>query len=232
MKIFPVILAALVLLLMGCQSGEPDNRGSSNGGGLTSQNIGGNDSLLLVDEMGNQDRENWQKPQMVISRLGDLSAKTVADIGAGTGYFTMRLARKARKVIAIDIDEDFLAYINRRISSTRDGDKLNVETRLTVEDDPNLQPGEADLVLVVNTYAYIGDRVAYFSKVKSGMAPGGSLVIIDFKKQMLPVGPPPEDKVSYQMVQMQLDSAGFSPIEVDTSSLDYQFTVTARLPEG
>lgn len=192
--------------------------------------LGGLDSLLLSDEMGNQDRENWQKPQMVISRLGDLSEKTVADIGAGTGYFTMRLARKAQKVIAIDIDEEFLAYINRRISSTRDGDKLNVETRLTAADDPKLADEEADLVLIVNTYGYIGNRVDYFAKVKAGMAPGGQLVVIDFKKRALPVGPATEDKLEAELVQAELDSAGFGPILIDTTSLDYQYTVTAHLP--
>ena len=176
-------------------------------------------------------RENWQKPQAIISRLGDLSEKTVADIGAGTGYFTMRLAQKARKVIAIDIEAEYLDYISRA-SSSRKAQKMNIETRQTEVDDPSLHPDEADLVMVVNTFSYIDDRVHYFQKVLSGISPGGRLVVIDFKKRELPVGPPVETKVAAPYVVSQLDSAGFNAIEIDSSALEFQFIVTAyKLPE-
>ena len=207
MKILKHVVYVAVLLLASCgtqDSGRIGNGHSDGDSTYTPPSIGAIDSLLQNDEMGNRDRENWQKPQMVISRLGDLSDKTVADIGAGTGYFSMRLARKAQKVIAIDIEEEFLAYINRRISSTRDGSKLNVETRLTVGDDPKLEPGEADLVLIVNTYPYIGNRVQYLRKVKAGMAEGGQLVVIDFKKHPLPVGPDVSSKLPHETVQMEI----------------------------
>ncbi len=62
----------------------------------------------LVKHFENPARAEWQKPEWVIEQLGDLTGKTVADIGAGTGYFAFRIARKAKKVIAIDIDERFL----------------------------------------------------------------------------------------------------------------------------
>jgi ubiquinone/menaquinone biosynthesis C-methylase UbiE len=188
-----------------------------------------NDSAFeALEDLDRGDRENWQKPQMVISRLGDLSNKVVADIGAGTGYFSMPLARKAQKVIAIDIEQQFLDYINRRLQHTPDRKSLNIETRLTKADDPNLNAGEADLVLIVNTYAYISNRVAYFSKVRKGLKPGGQLVVIDFKKEPLPVGPATEDKLDVAQVSLELDSAGFRTLSVDNSSLDYQYTLTAE----
>ena len=164
---------------------------------------------------------------MVITRLGDLSDKVVADIGAGTGYFTMRLARKARKVIAVDIEQQFLDYINRRLERTPSSENLQVETRLTQPDDPSLNGGEADLVLLVNTYSFISDRVDYFSKVFSGLAEDGRLVVVDFRKEPLPVGPPTEDKLHWDQVFLELDSAGFKNLEVDTTGLDFQYTVTA-----
>ncbi|MEM0995736.1 MAG: class I SAM-dependent methyltransferase [Bacteroidota bacterium] len=185
-------------------------------------------NFIGLEELDSRDRENWQKPQMVITRLGDLSDKVVADIGAGTGYFTMRLARKARRVVAIDIEQQFLDYINRRVERTPSSERLQVETRLTQPNDPSLRPEEADLVLLINTYSFIADRVDYFSKVHSGVAEGGRLVIVDFRKEPLPVGPPPEEKLHWDQIFLELDSAGFSRLEVDTTGLDYQYTVTAH----
>lgn len=176
--------------------------------------------------MDNADRENWQKPQIVISRLGDLSDKVVADIGAGTGYFTMPLARKAQKVIAVEIEQQYLDYINRRLSRTPDKEGLNVETRLTAPNDPALKAGEADLVLVVNTYAFIESRVDYFQRVHKGTAAGGKVVVVDFKKEPLPVGPPMEEKVEPGLVIGELEAAGFEHVGTDVTSLDYQYIVT------
>ncbi len=201
---------------------SPDHDSTS----LVSEEGGPGINALPLDSTAT-DRENWQKPQMVISLLGDLSVMTVADIGAGTGYFTMRLARKAKKVIAIDIDEEMLKYIDRQVKKNRDTLELNIETRYTNADDPSLHPDEVDLVLIVNTYPYITDRVNYFQKVRSGISEGGRLVVIDFKKRKLPVGPPVDQKVSASLVVNQLDSAGFSPIEINSNSLEYQFIVTA-----
>lgn len=181
-----------------------------------------------MEDLDRSDRENWQKPQMVISRLGDLSDKVVADIGAGTGYFSMPLARKAKKVIAIDIEQQFLDYINRRLLNTPDRKSLNIETRLTNPDDPKLAVAEADLVLIVNTYGYISNRVAYFQKVAKGLRPGGQVVVVDFKKEPLPVGPPTEDKLDATQVSAELDSAGFRTRSIDYTSLDYQYTLTAE----
>lgn len=227
-----VVALAWLCLAWGCAS-------ESGNGNLSSENhYLPNGQMLLttesdsafeaLEDLDHGDRENWQKPQMVISRLGDLSDKVVADIGAGTGYFTMPLARKARKVIAIDIEQTFLDYINRRLSHSSDRNNLNVETRLVKPEDPMLEPGEADLVLIVNTYGYISQRVDYFSKVRRGLKPAGKLVVIDFKKEPLPVGPPTETKLSSSQVSAELDSAGFRTVTVDFNSLEYQYTLTAE----
>lgn len=214
----------------GCQTPAEGEQGSTDTTAVAAQVLTTetDSAFQAMEDLDRGDRENWQKPQMVISRLGDLSDKVVADIGAGTGYFSIPLARKAQKVIAIDIEQQFLDYINRRLEHSPERNSLNIETRLTEEDDPKLAKGEADLVLIVNTYAYISNRVAYFSKVWQGLKPSGRLVVIDFKKEPLPVGPAPEDKLDAQQVSAELDSAGFRTLTVDYTSLDYQYTVTAE----
>jgi 2-polyprenyl-3-methyl-5-hydroxy-6-metoxy-1,4-benzoquinol methylase len=171
-------------------------------------------------------RAEWQKPEKVIASLGPLAGKTVADIGAGTGYFAFPIAKKAAKVIAIDIDQRFLDYIEQKKAKEKIGDKL--ETRLTVPDLAGLKPHEADIVLIVDTYHHLEDRVEYFRKLRQGLREDGSLVIIDFKKEKTPPGPPLELRVAQEQVESELKSAGFTIVSADKETLPYQYVITAR----
>ncbi|MBP6810431.1 MAG: class I SAM-dependent methyltransferase [Saprospiraceae bacterium] len=184
----------------------------------------------LVADFEDKDRGIWQKPELVISFLGDIKDKTVADIGAGTGYFTFRLVPKAKKVIGIDIDPRFINFLDsvkvRLPAVYRD----RFESRLAEYDDPLLQPEEADDVVIVNTYGYIENRVEYLKILHKGIAPGGQLLIIDFKKNNLPVGPPDEFKVSLTQVEHELSAAGFKIKKVDKDMLDYQYIILANKP--
>lgn len=184
------------------------------------------DFNTLVERFESRDRLRWQKPELLIQKLGDLSNKTVADIGAGTGYFAFPIAETAGKVLAIDIDQRFLDLINKKNEALKK--PLPIETRLVTEHDPRLKPGEADVVLVVNTYHHITDRSAYFRSVLEKLTTSGLLVIVDFHKRDLPVGPPVAIKLTPGSVVDELDSAGFSNISVDTQSLEYQYIIFAR----
>jgi SAM-dependent methyltransferase len=184
----------------------------------------------LVADYESKDRGIWQKPDMVISLLGDLEGKTVADIGAGTGYFTFRLVPKAQKTIGIDIDQRFIQFMDS-VRVRLDGRlQQRFETRLAKPDDPMLRPNEADAVVLVNTYGYIQNRVQYLKTLWKGVAPKGRLLIIDFKKNNLPIGPPENYKVALRQVQQELIAAGFSIERVDQDALDYQYIVLATKP--
>lgn len=180
----------------------------------------------LVQRFEAPERERWQKPDLVIDRMGDLSGKVVADIGAGTGYFAFRIAQKAKKVIAIDIDERFLNYIEQKNAAREK--PLPVETRKVPPDDPQLSKGEADIVLLVDTYHHIENRPEYFARVREKLPPDGLLMIVDFKKEEMPVGPPMDIKLSPETVVAELKQAGYQSVEVDTQLLPYQYIVTAR----
>ncbi|WP_339606089.1 class I SAM-dependent methyltransferase [uncultured Roseivirga sp.] len=172
-------------------------------------------------------RTEWQNPEFVLNLLGDLTDKTVADVGAGSGYFTFKIARKAKKVIALDIDPNSLEYIQNQksiVGSWAD----NIDTRLTPADVPNLLDNEVDIVLIVNTYAYIPNKSQYLSRLKKGMKHGGLLVIIDFKTGEIPVGPSDEAKVSSETLEQSLKQAGFSNTKTDNKSLQYQYIITAK----
>jgi SAM-dependent methyltransferase len=184
----------------------------------------------LVADYESKDRGIWQKPQMVISILGDLETKTVADIGAGTGYFTFRMVPKAQKVIGIDIDPRFISFMDSVRVRMDERFKSRFETRLAKPTDPLLKPQEADAVTMVNTYGYVENRVQYLKTLAKGLKPGGQVLIIDFKKNNLPVGPPDEFKVALSQVERELLAAGLNIEKVDTDALDYQYIVLASKP--
>jgi ubiquinone/menaquinone biosynthesis C-methylase UbiE len=131
---------------------------------------------------------------------------TVADIGAGTGYFTLRLAKSpaAPTVYAVDIEKSMLEHIQQR--AMHDGLK-NVHTVQGAADSSNL-PQPVDLVLMVDTYHHIPNRVAYFSALKSKMKPGARLAIVDFRKDS-PGGPPAEFRFTPEQISAELAKAGF-----------------------
>jgi SAM-dependent methyltransferase len=196
---------------------EPDLSNIPNEGNFTG----------MVADYESKDRVIWQKPELVISILGDLEGKTVADIGAGTGFFTFRLVPKAKKVIGIDIDQRFITFLDSIKVRLPIEYRSRFESRLAKPENPMLKNEEVNVVVVVNTYGYIENRVAYLKLLKQGMTKGGRLLIIDFKKNNVPVGPSDEFKVSLQQVEKELLSAGFVIGKIDKESLDYQYIMLA-----
>lgn len=182
----------------------------------------------LVADYESKERVIWQRPDLVISLLGDLEGKTVADIGAGTGYFAFRIVARAEKVIGIDIDPRSINFMDSVKVRLPEKYQTRFETRLARPDDPLLRPGEADAVTIVNTYGYIEHRVAYLRTLSKGLAPDARVLIIDFKKNNLPVGPSDEYKVALGDVEKELLAAGFEIVEIDKTTLDYQYIVLAK----
>ena len=172
-------------------------------------------------------RTDWQNPDLIINLIGDLKGKTVADIGAGSGYFSFKLARTAEKVISLDIDPNALEYINNQKEIVGDWSK-NIEARLTPPDVPNLLSNEAHVALLVNTFNYIPEKESYFARLLDGLKIGATLYIIDFKKGSIPVGPSDEYKAEPKEIRTLLRKAGFRRIKEDDESLQYQFILTAE----
>lgn len=90
----------------------------------------------------------------------------MADIGAGSGYFARRLAYKAKHIIAIDIDEQFIQFMDSIKRGQLPAEVVRFETRLATTDNSKLKPEEADVVILVNTYIYIPDRVNYLAHLQ------------------------------------------------------------------
>lgn len=126
------------------------------------------------------DRDRWQKPAMVVAGLQLKPGDHVADIGAGSGYFTFRIADAVGpkgKVYAVDIDDDMLGLLRQRASDER---RDNVEVIAARPDDPALPPGSIDLIFMCNTYHHLVDPAAYFRNARKYLRRGGRVAIIEF----------------------------------------------------
>jgi ubiquinone/menaquinone biosynthesis C-methylase UbiE len=125
-------------------------------------------------------RDDWQKPDEVVALLDIREGSRVADLGAGGGYFTFRLADavgEAGRVYAVDVDESMLAYLRER--AAREG-RDNVEVVHGTFDDPQLPDGEIDLLFTSNTYHHIQNRADYFGRLLGDLAPNGRVAIVEF----------------------------------------------------
>ena len=147
-------------------------------------------------------REAWQKPQEVVMALNLKPSDTIADIGAGSGYFARRFAHHAAKVYAVDIDKKLLEMAAKDAPA-------NLETILSLPDDPKLPPASVDVIFFCDVLHHIENRPAYYQKLRTALKPGGRIVNIDFYKRELPVGPPVSMKLSEDQVIAELKAAGF-----------------------
>jgi len=179
----------------------------------------------LIRRFESPERDAYQQPLKVLEYLGNLKGLTVMDIGAGSGYFSVKLAEEGARVIAADVDDEFQEFLKRRIA---ENDLSNIETRKIPYDDPGMAKEEVDMVLMVNSYHHIENRPDYFAKVREGIKPGGELVIIDYFKFEIPVGPPADHKVSMDVVVNELKEAGFTAFDVNVELLEYQFVIRAK----
>lgn len=181
----------------------------------------------LAKRFDSPERDAYQQPDKVLEYMGDLEGLKIMDIGAGSGYFSIRLAKAGAQVIAADVDDEFQAYLKKRIEEEGLTDK-EIELRKIPYDSPALEAGEVDKVLVVNTYHHIENRVPYFKEVRAGLATAGELIIIDYVKKEIPVGPPVNHKIAREIVLKELKEAGYTQIEENLELLEYQFVIRAK----
>jgi ubiquinone/menaquinone biosynthesis C-methylase UbiE len=174
-------------------------------------------------------RDAWQKPDSVIEALGVASGMTVADLGAGTGYFSVRLAKAVGvngRVLAIDVEPKLVDYMKERAAKAQLGQMAAV---LAPVDDPRLPARGVDLVLIVDTWHHIDDRLHYLPKLAVGLKTGGRVAVVDFKKGDFPVGPPDAHKLTADAIAAEFLAAGWRET-MRWNELPYQYVLVFTPP--
>jgi predicted methyltransferase len=194
-------------------------------GGQAQQQGGSHGRLYPPSDLGlldAPDRDLWQRPDQIMDAMGIADASVVADIGAGSGWFTIRLARRVGPqglVYAEDVQKEMIAAISRRVG--REGFN-NVRPVLGLGNDPHLPAGSLDAVLMVGVYREVEDRVSMLSNLAKALKPQGRLGIVDFRLDGTGPGPDPEERVSPDIVVNDAKKAGLRLIRQEPF-LQYQY---------
>jgi SAM-dependent methyltransferase len=167
-------------------------------------------------------RDKWQMPDQVIAALTLKPGQAIADIGAGTGYFTIRLAKSpaAPRVFAVDIEETMVHYTKQR--AAKEG-LQNVTGVVASAASANI-PEPVDVILIVDTFHHIPARDAYFRKLRASLKPGGRLAIIDWLPGG-PMGPPEEFRFAPEKIAAELAKAGWKKTGQHTFLPNQSFTL-------
>jgi len=182
------------------------------------------DARSWAKEFDDPKRDAWQKPHEVIQALAPQADEVIADIGAGTGYFSVRFAHMVPngRVYGVDTEPDMVKYLAER--AKREG-LTNVVAVAGSPGDPKL-PEKADLVLMVDVYHHIEGREAYFRTLLGELKPGARVAIIDFRKDS-PDGPPPSARIAPNRVKEEMRKAGYA-LEREHGFLPKQYFLVFR----
>lgn len=218
-----VPIALGILLCFGCMD-DPASKAEGAQGPLTED--APFDALLGAYE--SSERDSWQKPKLILSRITPLEGMTVADLGAGSGYFSFRLLPHAAKVIAIEVDDRFIDLLSERRKELIGSDQARMEIRKGSQGNSGLKEKEADIILIVNTFIYLKDRVNYLKHLKGCLRPGGRILLVDFLDEPTRMGPPVEIRVPIEQVVSELELAGFQVRSLEKTALPYQYLLIAQ----
>src|SRR5215475_4703408 len=155
------------------------------------------------------ERDRWQRPADIIKALGVGPGSVVVDLGSGAGYFTLKLSNTVGpngRVVAVDLRQLSLLFL--RVRAFRQGNR-NVDINVGAVDDPHLQPGSADAVLIANTFHELSEPKAILAHVSQALRPGGRLVVVDRLGRA-------------DSVEIQLREAGFNIIDREESFIHPQ----------
>jgi ubiquinone/menaquinone biosynthesis C-methylase UbiE len=205
-----------------------DHAGGHGHGGGTARDRHGNpeDFDAYLAKLDDPERATWQKPDEVVAALGLRPGDVACDVGVGPGHFALRMARAvgpAGRVHAVDVDPRMIALLERRAREER----ISNVRPLLVPDGVPLPPEPCDVVLLVNVFHHLADGPGTLRALGTRLRPGGRIVNVDFHQGELPVGPPPDQKVSREEFLGAARRAGLS-VEREETLLPHQYLVVLR----
>lgn len=175
--------------------------------------------MEYLDRLDRPERDQEQKPALVVEALGLKPGMQVADLGAGSGYFTRRFVEAVTdtgKVYVIDVEPEALRYVEESLIHLHR--PYNAEFILARPDNPKLPVESVDLLFVCNTYHHLGEQVTYFRNLKSAFKPGGGIAIVDYyhDERSGKLGFPKHHLVPRDRVVQDLTAAGYKLVNEHT----------------
>ena len=169
------------------------------------------------------DRVVWQKPDELLGSLSLRGDETVADVGAGSGYFTFRFAKALPKgkVIAVDIEPEMIRHVHHRAMTEG---LTNVQVVLGEPSDPKI-PAGVSLIFICDVLHHVEDRGTWLANMFAEAPPGAKLVVLEFREGELPEGPPASVKLKKSEVVDFVTRAGFVKVGEDAALLPYQYVL-------
>ena len=167
-----------------------------------------------ADWLERSERQAEENPQAAIDALDLKPGMVVCDLGAGSGYYTTRMAKKvgpSGKVYAVDIQPGMIQLLEKRLK--KEGIK-NVQTVLSAENDPKLPDASIDVLILVDVYHEFAQPQQMLRKIRQAMKDDGRLVLLEFRKEDPKVPIRLEHKMSVEEVKLELEAEGFELVEV------------------
>ncbi len=173
-----------------------------------------------IEFLEKPDRAEWQKPEAVVAALGLKGDEVIADVGAGSGYFSFPLAAAAPrgKVWAIDIEAEMVRHVHHKAMTAG---VANIEALLTAPDDPAV-PAGTDLVFICDVLHHVAERPAWLRRIHGALEPGARVALIEFREGPLPKGPPEAMKIAKEQILSLMAAADLRLVGEHTEILPYQ----------
>jgi ubiquinone/menaquinone biosynthesis C-methylase UbiE len=201
-------LALILLVACGSTASRPESH--TDDGTYQGRPIAQTCSYQGADWLDRPDREAREQPDRVLDALHLDAKMTVADVGAGTGYFTVRLAKRVAKVYATDVQPEMLDLLRARLTR----DKLaNIEPVLATDHDAKLPEKSIDLALLVDVYHELADPAGVMAGIRRALKAGGRLVLVEYRGEDPSVPIKPEHKMTLAQIQKELGALGFRFVE-------------------
>jgi len=166
-------------------------------------------SAAGADWLTREDRERYEEPEKVLDALDIRKGMTVADVGAGVGYFTLRLAKRVTdsgRVLAVDVQPEMLSLLRKNAER----EKLNnIDLLLGTPTDPDLPPNSVDLALLVDVYHEFEYPEEMIRSIRNSLKPDGRLVLVEYRGEDPKVPIKPEHKMTVKQVLSEIEPMGF-----------------------
>ncbi len=189
-------------------------------------------SVEGADWLDRSERDLEEDPDRAIDVLKIEKGSTVADVGAGSGYMTVKLAKKVGpqgRVYATDIQQGMLDLLGKRVAKAR---IANVTPVLSTQDDPRLPEGAVDLVLMVDVYHELSQPQVMLRKIRAALKPAGRLVLLEYRKEDPDIPIRPEHKMSVAEAKLEVEAEGFKLTRTNEDLPRQHILIFSRTPSG